>query len=92
MHESATFLWSPSVECLVIHTDSHVVWDFFHNRRRRFRQSGYSMFDNADLWRDFDQRLHEVPQTFCVKVRAHNGNHHFLIVSDVFISFEYITK
>jgi ribonuclease HI len=67
----ATALGSHKV---IIHTDSGVLWDWHHNKRRRWRLTGYTGMPNADLYRTLDADMRELERVHVVKVRAHNGN------------------
>ena len=68
---------------VVLHTDSAMIWNWFHNVRRRHRLSGYHGFENADLLQKLDAAIRKITETvvhgvpgevYVVKVRAHNGN------------------
>lgn len=71
---AAAYAASIGARTLVLHTDSSVVWVWFHNTRRRHRLLGYRGLDNSALWCGLDDVLRRIPHTFCVKVRSHNGN------------------
>jgi len=58
----------------VMHTDSGVVWYWYHYQRQSLRLVKYRSLENADLWLEFDELLHKCVEHYCIKVRAHNGN------------------
>ena len=57
-----------------MHTDSGVVWYWYHHQRRQLRLVRYATLENSDLWIEFDRLLHQLPGHGCIKVRSHNGN------------------
>jgi ribonuclease HI len=60
---------------LVVHTDSLIVWNYFHVQRHRARMSNYVGFTNADVLRRFDAAIDSLRhRLYVVKVRSHNGN------------------
>jgi len=58
----------------VIHTDSGVVWYWYHHQRRSLRLLKYRTLENSDLWLEFDILLNKCVGHFCIKTRSHNGN------------------
>jgi ribonuclease HI len=60
---------------LVVHTDSLIVWNYFHSLRHKAYMSNYEGHANADLLRIFDRYIHRFDHNlYIVKVRSHNGN------------------
>jgi len=64
---------------LVLHTDSHLVWHFFHNMRARYRLVNWRGFDSCEEMAALDSEIRHLVhrmsrRVFVVKVRAHNGN------------------
>jgi ribonuclease HI len=62
---------------LAIHTDSELVWDWFHWGRIAHRRDAYRSLENSDLWRRLDKVITAHQRSACVlmiKVRSHNGN------------------
>ena len=56
------------------HTDSGVVWYWYHFQRIPLRLVRYAPLLNTDLWLEFDAVLQRLPSHGCIKVRSHNGN------------------
>ena len=68
---------SSSTRNTVIHTDSHYVWDWYHNVRVRFSIIGYGGMPNADLLTQIQGAIKERctdSSLYVIKVRAHCGN------------------
>jgi ribonuclease HI len=57
----------------VLHTDSGVVWNWYHTLRRKHLLDQYSSLDNGDLWVVLNASIGE-REMAVVKVRSHNGN------------------
>ena len=70
-------LHAPCNTPLAIHTDSGLVWDWFHWGRIVHRRDHYRSLENSDLWRRLDHVITAHERSACVlmiKVRAHKGN------------------
>ena len=60
---------------LAIHTDSLIVWEWFHHHRVTHRLTKYNQLDNPDLWRQMDALLKQHHgEVLVIKVRAHINN------------------
>ena len=65
----------PSIRRLIIHTDSSLVWTWFHTQRNELHFAKYDTLVNKRLWILLDQLLLASPgRTYVIKVRSHNGN------------------
>ena len=63
---------------VVLHNDSHNLWEFFHIHRHQNRLVGFQKFENSELLRQISQACHKIEtdarNVYCIKVRAHEGN------------------
>jgi len=76
---AAVELASKQHKDVVIHTDSHLVWNFLHNLRARFRLVGYGHLGHAEQLCALDASIRDLEhrqghRVYAVKVRGHNGN------------------
>ena len=70
-----TLLHTPTTTPLCIHTDSMLVWDFFHHVMPSHRFTNYERYDNSDLLVTiFNLHKARTAPTHVIKVRAHCGN------------------
>jgi ribonuclease HI len=61
---------------LVVHTDSLLVWNYFHAQRYKARMANHVGYSNSDLLRAFDRYIDRMRGRLYVrKVRSHNGNY-----------------
>jgi len=60
--------------CVVVHTDSMFVWNWFHNMRREYRLIRYAALEHSDLLALVDAEMRCLQEVYCVKVRSHNGH------------------
>jgi len=64
-----------NVSRIVIHTDSSLVWGWFHTQRDAMRLSGYAGLLNRELWKELDGVISLFGgHVYVVKVRSHNNN------------------
>ena len=60
---------------LAIHTDSYIVWEWFHHHRIPHRLTRYHLLDNSDLWKELDTLINlHGGEVLIIKVRAHINN------------------
>ena len=45
---------------VVLHTDSHNLWEFFHIHRHQNRLVGFQKFENSELLRQISQACHKI--------------------------------
>ena len=68
---------SPTFTPLAIHTDSDLLWDWFHWGRVAHRRGSYRYLENSDLWLRLDCILTKRmlrAKVLMIKVRSHNMN------------------